>query len=271
MTKTQSVLSKRVSGFVWLLGVIIIIGSGCRAPRQAVYFSDNSSLKGGTADVVEFSSFKIKPDDILDISIQTLDPQNTQGVSSGSVGSEKVETSNQAGFMVDKNGYIELPIVGRMHVEGLTLSDAKEKIRSQAKQFFKDPLVNIRLANFRVTVIGEVLRPGTILVPAEKAGLMDVIGMVGDLTPYANRTKIVLIREEGTTKKFVNLDITSAEIFKSPYYYIKPGDVIYAEPTKARSRTVGYDATRDRYISYVMTAVSLALAVITFVRYSNNN
>lgn len=266
MAKTQSVFSKSVLGLVGLLGLFLLIGSGCSQPRQVVYFNDVRSLKNGAADVVDFSSFKIKPDDILDITIQTLDPQNTQGVSSASVGSERVEGGSPSGFLVDKNGFIELPIVGRLHVEGMTLSEAKEKIRGQAKQFFKDPLVNIRLANFRVTVLGEVLRPGSIMVPVEKAGLLDVIGMVGDLSPYANREKIVLIREEGSAKKFVNLDITSTEVFRSPYYYVRPGDVIYAEPTKARSRSVSYDATRDRYISYVVQAAGLTFAILTFIR-----
>ncbi|WP_276133839.1 polysaccharide biosynthesis/export family protein [Polluticoccus soli] len=271
MTKSQSVFSKGSFGLVWLLGLFLLLGSGCSSSKQSVYFRDAPSLSGGTVQVVEFSSFKIKPDDILDISIQTLDPQNMQGVSSTGAGSEKVENGAPAGFVVDKNGYIELPIVGRMHVEGLTLSEAKEKIRTQAKQFFKDPLVNIRLANFRVTVLGEVLRPGTIMVPAEKAGLLDVIGMVGDLSSFANREKIVLIREEGTTKKFVELDITSADVFKSPYYYVRPGDVIYAEPTKVRNRNVNYDATRDRYISYLLSAVTVTLTIITFVRYNSKN
>ncbi|MCD6063865.1 MAG: hypothetical protein K0R82_1776 [Flavipsychrobacter sp.] len=269
MTYTQPGFKKGSVWFVCLLGLLAVLSTGCSNSKQVVYFSKDAPEKDrSTVELASYSSFKIKPDDILDITIQTLDPQNTQGVTATSGGSEKTEGGSGSGFIVDKNGYIELPVVGRLKVEGLTLSEAKEKIRTQAQQYFKDPLINIRLANFRVTVLGEVSRPGAVYVPVEKAGLIDVIGMVGDLTPFANRSKIVLIREEQGNKKFINLDITSADIFKSPYYYIRPGDVIYAEPIKARSRAVTLDASRDRYVAYLFQAVSLTLTIWTFIRVS---
>src|SRR5687768_16416620 len=105
MANIQSGFKKSGFGLVWLLVVFILIGSGCSHPKQVIYFNDDSALKNGnTAEIIEFSTFKIKPDDILDISIQTLDPQNTQGVSAASGGTEKVGVASVAGFQVDKNG-----------------------------------------------------------------------------------------------------------------------------------------------------------------------
>lgn len=265
MTHKKQGFSKQY-WLIYLLGLFMIAGSGCSSTKEIKYFNDVNKLKEDrSVKLVDFHDVKINTDDLLDITIETLDPQNTQGVSPSGSGSESAGSAG-SGFLVDNNGYVEIPIVGRMKVAGLTLEEAKESIRAQARQYFKEPLVNVRLANFKVTMLGEVSKPGTVVVPVEKAGLLDVIGLIGDLTPTANKTKIMLIREEAGTKKFVELDITSVDIFKSPYYYARPGDVYYIEPIRSKARATTQDVTRDRYITYIISAVSLTITIISFIR-----
>jgi polysaccharide export outer membrane protein len=267
MTHTQQGFKKQY-WLVYLLGLFMVTGSGCSNPKQIMYFNDVDKQKNDlSVKLVDFSEVRIAPDDLLEITIETLDPENTQGVTPSGTGSENTATGG-SGFLVDKNGYIELPVVGRMKVAGFTLLEAKEKIRAQARQYFKEPLVNVRLANFRVTVLGEVRKPGTAMVPFEKAGLLDVIGLVGDVSETGNKTTVMLIREEEGMKKFVTLDLTKVDVFKSPYYYTRPGDVIYVEPIKARARVITTDPTRDRYVSYLISAVSLTFTILAFIRVS---
>lgn len=247
----------------------MVVGIGCANPRKMVYFSDVSDSLEHRKMVAatEFSSFKLKPGDILNITVQTLDPQSTQAFSTQG-GGTGTTGGTVSGYTVSKDGYIEMPMVGKLKVSGLTLDQTREKVREHAREFYKDPLVNVRLANFQVTVLGEVARPGTLTLPAERMGIVDVIGLAGDLTPFGRRDKIMLIREEEGKKEFVHMDINSSEIFKSPYYYVKPGDIIYIEPTVVRARAASADVTRDRYISFGITGVSLIITILSFIRLS---
>src|ERR1044071_4429963 len=141
MTHTQHDFNKRY-WLVCLLGLFMLAGTGCSNTKQIKYFTDVDKLKNDrSVRLADFDDVKIGTDDLLDITIETLDPENTQGVTPHGSGSETTTTSG-SGFLVDKNGYIELPIVGRTKVAGLTLSEAKESIRVKAGQFFKEPLVN---------------------------------------------------------------------------------------------------------------------------------
>src|SRR5690606_35768803 len=224
-----------------------------------------------TTAAVALAAFEepvIQTDDILSITIQTIDPQATEAVNQVSVvpavgASSANSMGNQVirGFLVDKDGNVAIPMLGTIKLEGLTTYEARKLIAEKASQFFNDPTVQVRFANFKITVIGEVARPATYTVPNEKVTLMDAIGLAGDLTIYGKRENVMLIREMNGEKEFVRFDLNSYDTFKSPYFYLQQNDVIYVEPGKAK--VAANNTARMQTLSFVGTLVSLAIVAFT--------
>lgn len=178
--------------------------------------------------------------DVLSISIQTL----AQNEGNELISKSNVSSDLMTGFHVDKNGYVELSLIGFVKVVGLTTSEARELIKQKAKEYYKDPLVNVRIANFDVMVLGDVNNPGLIKLPTEKSSIIDVLALAGDLTATAKRNNILLVRREGDKTKFVRLDVTSTDIFKSPYFYVRQRDYIYVEQSNFKRQTSNNAITR---------------------------
>ena len=186
---------------------------------------------------------KIQPNDLLSITVTSLSPEANVLFNKGeviAVGNAGGYTNNapsvfSEGYLVDKQGEIDFPVLGRIQVGGITKAEAKAKINSQLMRYLKEPVVNIRFLNFRVTVVGEVSRPSTFTIPSEKITILEAIGMAGDLTIYGKRDNILLIREESGEKTLVRLNLNSKELLDSPYFYLQQNDVVYVEPNKARA------------------------------------
>ena len=257
-----------------LLGLIISITlfSSCVNPKQLSYFNyvpDSTKSDPVVLPIVNYSDPVIQPNDVLQISVQTIDPQgaNMMGTQqSASFGSQGAQGATVApGYLVDKNGEIELPLVGRIKVGGMTTTGARNAIGTKASQYYKNPVVNVRFSNFVITVLGEVNRPGQYTVPNEKVTIYDALGMAGDLTIGGKRNDILLMREEGGEKKFVRVDLNSKDLFQSPYFYLRQHDVIYVGPTK--SRAVAADAGTARTLSFVTIGLSIVTLVITVLRF----
>lgn len=248
---------------VVLFSVLVIVSSSCNTAKRVPYFQDvPEDIKSTTAIAVkqaEFNAPQIQPDDILQVTIQTIDAKSTEFMATG-------ERRDVPGYRVDRAGNIEMPLLGKIKVEGLTLSQARVKIEEQAKKYYKDPVVMVSFSNFRITVLGEVLRPGTYTAQTEKVSLLDALAMAGDLAISGRRENVMLIREGSDgTKKITRFNLNSTETFNSPYYFMQTGDVIYVEPTVARARSGTIDQTRDRYITYLSSTISLFLAVYTIL------
>lgn len=267
MTHTKA---RRVTTGLCLLIVLAgcIFATGCSKTKDIVYFRDipDSNNYVGTVNATQFDPDRIRHDDILNITIQTIDPKS-QEVFAPATGGIAVNMPGAMipGYLVDKNGNVELPLVGKIKVEGLTFIEAKEAIRTVAQKYYKDPVVNVRLVNFRVTFQGEVGRPGTVFFNYERVGLLDGLGQAGDLTAFGRRDNVLLIREENGQKKFVRFNLNSSDVFKSPYYYLRSGDIVVVQPNIARARTATVDPNRDRFISYGITAIGLLVNIATFV------
>jgi polysaccharide export outer membrane protein len=230
--------------------------------------------------IVEMSAFYtpvIQPDDILQVSIQTLDPsatallnqQNTASwpVSPGNTGpaNNTGNTGVVAGYLVDKDGYVMLPLIGKVMVKDKTTGEVRDIIRTKAAEFYKDPVVNVRFANFKVTVLGEVTRPSTYIMPNEKITLLDAIGAAGDLTIYGKRENVLLIRDNDGKKEFVRFNLNDSKIFSSPYFYLHQGDVVYVEPNK--SKVASTDMAQVKRLSIMATALTLLIVVASRVKF----
>lgn len=235
---------------VWLLILAMLLGS-CTTSRKTVYFNDLPDTARFEWAAAKFTEPVIQNDDILDIRIQTMDTENSTPGSHQSFG-----------FMVDKNGKISIPMIGDIQVAGLTIYQARDAILEQARINYRNPIIDVSFKNYKITVLGEVNNPNTYIMPHEKVTLLDAISMAGDLTIYGKRDNILLVRDLGDKKEFVRLDLNSALIFESPYFYLRQNDVIYVEPVKGKALTA------DRAVwQYVSTFASLAsILIVMFVR-----
>lgn len=209
--------------------ILGIVFCSCVDTREAVYFNNvpDQALNINTEDAQ-----KIVPNDILAITVTSLNPDaslmfNTAAASNSSA---------TPGYLVDQEGYIQFPVLGRLKVSDLSKKQLTDSLRNTLieKKLLIDPVVTIRYLNFRVTVLGEVQKPTVVLVPNEKISLLEALGMAGDLTIYARRDNITLIRDEDGKRKIKRINLNNGEIFNSPYYYLKSNDIVYVEPNKVK-------------------------------------
>lgn len=223
-----------------------------------------------------YKDIQIQPDDILQVTVLTLDAATTGTGTNGQMDmiQDPLSSSNPlannanrniAGYLVDKEGNIELPIAGKVKVGGLSTSDAKEAIRLKVLQFYKEPVVNVRLANFKVTVLGEVLKPGSYLVASEKATILDALGLAGDMTIYGKRENVMLVRRDGDKQKMIRFNLNSTDLIQSPYYYLRQGDVVYVEPGKGKAAAT--DASMVRTYGIIASTLSLLVIIATRVNF----
>ncbi len=250
---------------------ILLIGLGsCASSKKIRYFGDIADSTHGRKLVPSsYNDPVIQPDDILSISVQTIDPQNSliinqMGGAMPSVGSSSASPIGQqvvTGFLVDETGSVELAMMGKVKLAGLSTSVARDTIRQKAALYFKDPTVSVRFANYKITVLGEVNRPATYTVPNEKVTLLDALGLAGDLTIYGKRNNVLLIRDVDGKKEFERFDLNSSDIFKSPYFYLKQNDVIYVEPNKAKAASL--NTARIQTYALIGTVLSVLIVLLT--------
>lgn len=251
-----------------------ILLTSCGGNKRIAYFNDipdDVYTAASSLPTTRFSDPVIQPNDIVQISILTLDPQINQALSSTNAGTFDVQagssnlpagSSTVSGFLVDNNGIVELPIVGKVKIAGLTTSVARDTIHNRVELYYKSPVVNVRFTNFTITVLGEVARPSTYILPNEKVSILDAIGMAGDLTIYGRRENVLLIRDSAGQKQTIRFDLNSSKMLTSPYFYLRQGDMIYVEPNK--SKVASTDAVRTR--NYALIASGLSLLVVIFSR-----
>ena len=159
---------------------------------------------------------------------------------------------------------INFPVIGKVKVENFTCLGLAEELQQKISKYVTDPLVNVQITNFKVSVMGEVARPGALTVRNDRMSVLDAIGLVGDLTINANRKNILLIREDNGVKTFARLDLTNPELFTSPYYYMQQNDILYVEPNKAKQRNSRYSQAQQYSIT-VFSSILSAISVITTV------
>jgi len=249
--------------------------SSCVSHQELINFNETTLPENSPEQILNAMNIRIQPEDLLRITVHSFDPaaaapfnieqegaqQRMQG-GGGQGGSNQMEFF--MGYFVDQTGFIDFPVLGRIPVAGMTLEEAKLDILDRLAIYLKDPAVNIRYLNFKVTVLGEVNQPGTIRMSNKRVTLLEALGMAGDLTNYAQRNNILVIREKDGVRTYERLDLQSDEIFTSPYFYLQQNDVIYIEPLRARVATVADPA--QRIISYSTAALSLITLVIALSR-----
>lgn len=262
--KSKSIL-QTLKKYLFIISMTTILFS-CGTKQDIVYFQDADIV--GSSRAINNYNPTIRPDDLMTIVVSALDqdaarPFNLTSVSFTSETGEVGRVAQQT-YLIDTNGNIHFPVLGTLKLAGLNRIQATALIKDLLTEYIKDPIVNIRIINFKVTVLGEVARPGSYTIPNERITIIEALGLAGDLTIQAERKNILLIREENGKKTYNRINLTSEEVFNSPVYYLQQNDVIYVEPnnSRAKSSTVGPNVSATLgVISTLFTAVALVISI----------
>ena len=257
-----------LGGFVWF----IFLFQACVSHEELVNFNREPVLPfGEVEEILNQVEPRIQNDDILHITVNSYDEEAAKPFNRtiGSGQGAGSSASNQSylllqGYLVDSTGNIDFPVIGQIKVSGFTLTEARNSLHGRLTPYLKDAVVNIRYLNYRFTVLGEVTGPGTYSSYNTKITLLEALGLAGDLTDYANRERILVIRENSGQREYALLSLKDKRIFLSQYYYLKQNDVIYVEPIEARVATVADPAFR--WISFGSALLSLVTFIITIAK-----
>lgn len=249
---------------------LLIIGinfSSCVTHNELLNFSEGEPFPTSPKVIAELPELKIQPDDLLSIRVQALDleaalPYNIDPLDANVTNLGAGNTRPLLGYLVDRNGYIDFPVLGQIKVGGLTTGEVRELLVSKLQpDYLKDPVVIVRYLNFRLTVLGEVASPGSFTVPTERMSIFDALGSVGGLSPYANRTNILISREQNGMRSFGRINLQDRAIFDSPFFFLQQNDFIYVEPLQERTASIQNQS--QRILPYVSAGVTLITLVIT--------
>jgi polysaccharide export outer membrane protein len=259
---------KKVNFYVRLLFAVISLSiiCSCGNTKKLIYLQDVSQEEApATVALGSYNEPIIQPDDILAINVNTNDPAATSVINSrngvyqnGSSNPANGSANPLAGYLVDKDGNVDIPVLGVVKLAGLTTLQARGVIKERATHSFNDPVVDVRFSNFKITVIGEVNHPASYVIPNEQVTLLDAIGYAGDLTIYGRRTNVLLIRKGPNGKNVsVRIDMTKKAMLSSPYFYMKQNDIVYVEPLK--TKVLNNDTNLIKYLSLAATLLTAAI------------
>lgn len=263
-----------------LSGIFVLLCS-CSTPEKLLYFEEMQQKTENKDFSIEMNSrqseVKILPSDLLSIIVTGKDPAavtmfNLPATTTIRPGQTEITTTpTLQSYLVDTDGEIDFPTLGRIKVGGLTRKEISSLLKEKISQYAKDPIVNVQLLNFKVSVLGEVNIPGTKTTINERMTIIDAISLSGDLNIYGNRENILLVRENNGKKEFHRFDLTSSDIFSSPYFYLKQNDIIYVQPNKAKQHSSKQDSSKQFNLSLASTitgaiSVVASLCIALFIK-----
>lgn len=263
--KPKALFSTYMRIYIYLL---LALGAfSCVSHQQLVNFNQGP-LPTQPETILNALDLKIQPEDLLQLSIQSIEPtgvapfnppnQNQMMMMQGGQGLGNV-AEMFTGYFVDRDGMIEIPTLGKIKVEGLTVVEAQKLIGDEIRKTVTDATVNIRFLNFKVSILGEIANPGVLRLSNKRITLLEAFALSGDLTPYANRNNILVIREKAGKREYGRLNLQSPAFFHSPYFYLEQNDVVYVEPTPAKVGAIQDQTTR------ILTFGSAGLSLVTLL------
>ena len=240
--------------------ILIVLVASCASKKDVYYFQDIDR----TAAENSFKFLNIQPGDILDIQIKALNPESVLVFQrQATLGLQQQQVQNRAidGYLVGEDGSINLPIVGAIDTTNKSTQALAQIIQEALVPYINNPTVNIRLLNFRISVLGEVNNPGTFTVLEERLSLPQALGLAGDLTINGDRNHLLLIRNEAGKKTNQVIDLTKTDFLQSPFYFLKQNDIIYVRPNSARVKSSGLVGNAGTLVSILSLAVSLFIVI----------
>jgi polysaccharide export outer membrane protein len=266
---------------LFLVFLLLLTSSRCVRYKDLVNFRENPIDLNQFDSLSNGAVLKIQPNDLLQITISAGDGEaaklaagpfnqpttgNQQGgmmqPGGGSSASFPMEYFN--GYFVDANGQVNLPTLGDIHLGGLTLVEAHQHLKKLLEPFLEQPGVDVRFLNLKVTLFGEIARPGLLRLSNQRTTLLEAISASGDLTPFADRRKVLVVREENGRRNYYNIDLTKKDVFTSPAFYLRQNDLIYIEPLPIKIASA--PDLISRIISYTTAGLSLVTLIIALGR-----
>lgn len=255
--------------------IVILLLASCQSYKKVPYLQDVEVVEQTTQQENLYDA-KIMPKDLLTIVVSCTSPElavpfNLTVASSASVATGNTQLTTQSvlqPYLVDNEGKINFPVLGELNVGGLTKKEAEQLIVDKLKPYIKEtPIVTVRMVNYKISVLGEVARPGTFTISNEKVNLLEALAMAGDMTVWGVRDNVKLIREGANGKQeIVTLDLNKAETILSPYYWLQQNDIVYVTPNKAKARNSDIGNSTSLWFSATSILVSLASLLVTIFK-----
>ncbi len=267
MSKTRELLHKMTAG---MLSVIML--ASCANVKDIAYFQDKAI--DHPEEIDKHGGIVIQPKDMISIVVSSRNPELSTmfnlPVVSYQAGSEIVTSAAQQrlmGYVVDNDGYIDFPVLGEINVGGMTRWELSEYIKNTLleKGYLNDAVVTVEFMNFKVSVLGEVNKPGTYTIEGDKVTVLQALSLAGDLTIFGKRNNVTVIREMDGERIFYNVDLCSVDMFKSPAYNLLQNDIVYVEPSKIKARQSTLDDKGLRMTSIMISSGSLLVSVATLL------
>lgn len=261
-----------------IMAFAAVMLASCSSQKRVLYLQD---LDSKSIDrIADTYQIRLKPLDRITLIVNSQRPElaapfNTStsynsltGTPIDGTGVTSSSNSATQVLTIDANGMLDLPIVGSIYCSGKTRLEVAEEIANKIIEsgYLTDPSVNIQFADMLVTVTGEVNRPGRYNITTDRISLLDALALAGDLTIFGQRNDVTVIREENGKRTSAQLDLTSSDVFTSPYFYLQQNDLVYVKPNKYKARTGEVDPNRSFYISLSSIAISLATLIVTLTK-----
>ncbi|RVU00720.1 sugar transporter [Mucilaginibacter limnophilus] len=246
---------------------VLVLLSSCGVKRNLVYLSDLNDTAKYTWQIKNHLEPRIQPGDNLAITVSNVDQESSNlfnkgvlpaanPVSNGTI-MQSVELPE---YLVDKDGNINFPAIGKISVAGLTIEEAVLRLTQTLSKSVKNPIVEIKFTNFKVTVIGEVNRPGVFNIPNSRVNVLEALGLAGDMTQYGKRENVIVVHEENCKRSLTHLNLNSSDMLQSPSFYLQQNDVVYVAPDKLKERQARTDT---RSLSIVVAAATVITVIIS--------
>ncbi|MFA6152549.1 MAG: polysaccharide biosynthesis/export family protein [Chitinophagaceae bacterium] len=260
---------------------LLVLSASCSSPKKTIYFNKNSQADT-TVELVQGqkrADVVIGPDDIVAINISSVDaftqkdpvaifndggvPYNISAQSSGSNSATSIK-----GYLVNPEGDIDFPVVGKIKLAGLTPTQAKEMMSKKLEEFIKAPVVEVRVINYKVNLLGEVSRVGPVLAPNHKINILEALAAAGDIPITGRKDNVLIIREKNGIQEFGRVNLNSKKVFTSPYYYLQKNDIVYVEPNRLKRQQTNEFILF--YLPAIATVISSALSIYGIVQLTKN-
>ena len=252
----------------YLVVCMAVFFTACTSTKKIIYLQDVVPLK--QQEIEQKYEVIIHGDDLLAIMVNSRDPELAlpfnMPMVSYQLGSNTGGQQRVLGYLVDTNGNIDFPILGEIHVEGLTRMQLTELIKNKLIEgdLIKDPIVTVQFLNFKISVMGEVGRPGSFTISGDRITLLEALSMAGDLTIYGRRDRVGVIRGNNGKRTILFHDLRSADIFNSPCYYLQQNDIVYVEPNKAKSGQSSINQNNSIGVWVSVISLLTTIAVLIF-------
>lgn len=254
----NNILKKLIFSF------FILMLSSCVSKKEIIYFQFDEIDQSKVSN--KYKTF-FKPDDILEVTISAKDveavrPFNLAAVTYSTSSNSAIGVAQQQTYLIDSEGQIEIPLLGKVKLGGLTREQGIALIKNKLAQgFIKDPHINIRITNFKISILGDVQAPGNYVIPNERITIIDAIGLAGDLNISGNRENILVIREENEKKIKYRVNLLSNKTFSSPVFYLQQNDVVIVEQNKAKMQS----ASSNSNTSLLISITGVLIGVLTLL------